>query len=203
MTLTATMNGCANSVTQSNVVCVQDYPIANFDANPSTFTEPTQMVNFNNTTVGATGYVWNFGDGNLSNEEFPEHMFQGTNEGFTITLIASTSMGCMDSTSLTMSANLGAVYYVPNTFTPDGDKFNQVFKPVFSTGVSAEGYEMLIYNRWGELVFESRDEEIGWDGGYGPNSINCQSGTYTWVLNFQVLQSQEDKEIVGHVNLIK
>jgi hypothetical protein len=123
-------------LTGSSVVCVQDYPIAGFEANPSVFTEPNQAVNFNNTTVGATGYVWNFGDGNLSNEEFPQHLFVGTNDGFTIDLIASTSMGCMDSTSLMILANLEATYYVPNSFTPDGDKFNQVFGPIFSTGVS-------------------------------------------------------------------
>ncbi|NDB35814.1 MAG: hypothetical protein EB023_10865 [Flavobacteriia bacterium] len=197
------MNGCANSVTQSNVVCVQNYPIAGFSANPTIFTEPSQIVNFNNTTVGATGYVWNFGDGNLSNEEFPEHMFQGTSEGFTITLIASTSMGCMDSTSLTMSANLGAVYYVPNTFTPDGDKFNQVFKPVFSTGVSAEGYEMLIYNRWGEVMFESHNINVGWDGSYGSEGLDCPSGTYTYKITFLTVSSQEKKILTGHVNLLR
>jgi gliding motility-associated-like protein len=204
ITLTATMNGCANSLTQSSVVCVQDYPVASFEANPSTFTEPSQTVNFNNTSIGATGYVWNFGDGNLSNDEFPQHMFQGTNDGYTITLIASTSMGCMDSTSITIAANLGATYYVPNTFTPDGDKFNQVFLPTFSTGVSSEGYEMVIYNRWGEVMFETHNMQVGWDGSYGLEGLDCPTGTYTYKIAFVLVNGGQERIILtGHVNLLR
>jgi gliding motility-associated-like protein len=204
VTLTATLNGCSFSATQPDFVCVQDYPQASFEANPPSFTESSQVINFNNTSIGATGYVWNFGDGNVSNQEYPEHLFQGTNDGYTITLIASTSMGCMDSTSFTMSANLGAVYYIPNTFTPDGDKYNQTFKPVFSTGISTEQYEMLIFNRWGEIMFESNNIYIGWDGSYGVEGLDCPSGTYTYKIKFTLNGGLQEQVIVtGHVNLLR
>ncbi len=204
VTLTATLNGCSFSATQPDFVCVQDYPQASFEANPPSFSESSQVINFNNTSVGATGYVWNFGDGNVSNQEYPEHLFQGTNDGYTITLIASTSMGCMDSTSFTMSANLGAVYYIPNTFTPDGDKYNQTFKPVFSTGISTEQYEMLIFNRWGEIMFESNNIYIGWDGSYGVEGLDCPSGTYTYKIKFTLNGGLQEQVIVtGHVNLLR
>jgi gliding motility-associated-like protein len=204
VTLTATLNGCSYSVTQPDFICVQDYPQASFEANPPSFTESTQMLNFNNTSIGATGYVWNFGDGNVSNQEYPEHLFQGTNDGYTITLIASTSMGCMDSTSVTISANLGAVYYIPNSFTPDGDKYNQIFKPVASTGISSDGYEMLIFNRWGEIMFESKNINVGWDGSYGTEGLDCPSGTYTYKISFTLIGGLQEKSIVtGHVNLLR
>ena len=204
VTLTATLNGCSYSVTQPDMVCVQDYPQASFEANPPSFTESTQTLNFNNTSVGATGYVWNFGDGNVSNQEYPEHLFQGTNDGYTITLIASTSMGCIDSTSITVSANLGEVYYIPNSFTPDGDKYNQTFKPVVSTGISSDGYEMLIFNRWGEIMFESKNMNIGWDGSYGTEGLDCPSGTYTYKITFTLNGGLQEQSIVtGHVNLLR
>ena len=204
VTLTATLNGCSYSVTQPDFVCVQDYPQANFEANPPSFTESTQVLNFNNSSIGATGYVWNFGDGNVSNQEYPEHLFQGTNNGYTITLIASTSMGCMDSTSITISANLGEVYYIPNSFTPDGDKYNQIFKPVVSTGISSDGYEMLIFNRWGEIMFESKNINVGWDGSYGSEGLDCPSGTYTYKISFTLIGGLQAKSIVtGHVNLLR
>jgi gliding motility-associated-like protein len=204
VTLTATLNGCSYSVTQPDFVCVQDYPQANFEANPPSFTESTQVLNFNNSSIGATGYVWNFGDGNVSNQEYPEHLFQGTNDGYTITLIASTSMGCMDSTSITISANLGEVYYIPNSFTPDGDKYNQIFKPVVSTGISSDGYEMLIFNRWGEIMFESKNINVGWDGSYGSEGLDCPSGTYTYKISFTLIGGLQAKSIVtGHVNLLR
>jgi gliding motility-associated-like protein len=148
--------------------------------------------------------VWNFGDGNVSNQEYPEHLFQGTNDGYTITLIASTSMGCMDSTSITISANLGEVYYIPNSFTPDGDKYNQIFKPVVSTGISSDGYEMLIFNRWGEIMFESKNINVGWDGSYGSEGLDCPSGTYTYKISFTLIGGLQEKSIVtGHVNLLR
>jgi gliding motility-associated-like protein len=148
--------------------------------------------------------VWNFGDGNVSNQEYPEHLFQGTNDGYTITLIASTSMGCMDSTSLFIDANLGAVYYIPNSFTPDGNQFNQTFRPVFTTGISADEYEMLIFNRWGEIMFESKNIYEGWDGSYGVEGLDCPSGTYTYKIVCTPLGVLEQKQIItGHVNLLR
>jgi gliding motility-associated-like protein len=203
VTLTATMNGCPNTTTSANYVCVQNYPQASFSPNPPAFTEASQTINFTNNSLGATGYVWNFGDGSLSNEEYPSHLFQGTNDGFTITLIASTSMGCMDSVSVEMTADIGAVYYVPNTFTPDGDKYNQTFKPTLSTGVSSEGYEMLIFNRWGEIMFESHNLNVGWDGSYGMEGIDCLSGTYTYKITFKLTTAEEKRIVTGHVNLIR
>ena len=203
VTLTATMNGCPNASTMSNYICVQNYPQASFSPNPPAFTEASQTINFTNNTLGATGYVWNFGDGSLSNEEYPSHLFQGTNDGFTITLIASTSMGCMDSVSVEMTADIGAVYYIPNTFTPDGDKYNQTFKPVVSTGVSSEGYEMLIFNRWGEIMFESHNLNVGWDGSYGVDGLDCMAGTYTYKITFKLTTAEDKRIITGHINLIR
>jgi gliding motility-associated-like protein len=96
----------------------------------------------------------------------PIHLYSGTNNGFTVTLIATTSMGCMDSTSMTIGYEETASFYIPNTFTPDGDKFNQTFKPIFSSGIDYQNYTMLIYNRWGELVYSTNNIDAKWDGKY-------------------------------------
>ena len=53
------------------------------------------------------------------------------------------------------------------------------------------------------MVFESHDTNMGWDGSSGQSSINCQIGTYTWVIELEMLQNQEIKKFVGHVNLIR
>ena len=87
--------------------------------------------------------------------------------------------------------------YVPNTFTPDQDEFNQSF---YAYGGNIEEFHMMIFDRWGELIFESYDMNIGWDGTY--NGFNCQDGTYVWKI--QVTDSYDKKEeFVGHVNLIR
>jgi gliding motility-associated-like protein len=109
----------------------------------------------------------------------------------------------MDSVSVEMTADIGAVYYIPNTFTPDGDKYNQTFKPVLSTGVSSEGYEMLIFNRWGEIMFESHNLNVGWDGSYGVDGLDCMAGTYTYKITFKLTTAEDKRIITGHVNLIR
>ncbi len=203
VTLTATLNGCSNSTTSASLICVQNYPVANFYTSPGSFSQNNQTLSFINTSIGASGYIWNFGDGSLSNEENPNHYFQGITSGETITLLASTSMGCMDSISIEIPANLGEIYYIPNTFTPDGDKYNQVFKPVFTAGFSIDGFEMLIYNRWGELLFESHNPYAGWDGSYGIEGLDCPSGTYSYKVNIKLQDKEEMLIIMGHVNLLR
>ena len=97
---------------------------------------------------------------------------------------------------------------MPNTFTPDGDPLNQIFNPVFGMGASLDDYGFYIYNRWGELIFESHDPAIGWDGPYGAGKdFICQDGTYTWKL---ILKATDDvigggrkKVYHGHVNLLR
>ncbi|MCX6191129.1 MAG: gliding motility-associated C-terminal domain-containing protein, partial [Flavobacteriia bacterium] len=203
ITLTATMNGCVNSTTSNGYICVQENPTANFSSSINDFTQPNESVTFINTSIGASGYIWNFGDGSLGNVTNPIHLYSGTNNGFTVTLIAITSMGCMDSTSMTIGYEETASFYIPNTFTPDGDKFNQTFKPIFSSGIDYQNYTMLIFNRWGEIVFETHDVAIGWDGSYGTEGLDAQPGVYTYQITVKIPETDERKIIAGHVNLLR
>jgi gliding motility-associated-like protein len=104
-----------------------------------------------------------------------------------------------------VALNEELIYWVPNTFTPDGDTYNQTFQPVFISGFDIYDYVLYVYDRWGELIFESHDASIGWDGSYGSeNEIDLvQDGTYTWVIEFKVLANDERKRINGHVNVIR
>ncbi|MDX1652570.1 MAG: gliding motility-associated C-terminal domain-containing protein, partial [Brumimicrobium sp.] len=96
------------------------------------------------------------------------------------------------------------IYYVPNTFTPDNDNFNEVFKPIFTSGFDPFDYKLLIFNRWGEIIFESNNAEVGWDGTYGADSEQIvKDGTYVWKIIFKTKINDERKEIVGHVNVLR
>jgi gliding motility-associated-like protein len=203
ITLTASMNGCVNSTTSNGYICVQENPIANFASSVNDFTQPNESVTFTNNSNGASGYIWSFGDGTLGNEMNPIHLYSGTNNGYTVTLIAITSMGCLDSTSMTIGYEETASYYIPNAFTPDGDKFNQTFRPIFSSGIDYQNYTMLIFNRWGEVVFETHNVLIGWDGSYGIEGLDAQPGVYTYQITVKIPETDERKIIAGHVNLLR
>lgn len=93
------------------------------------------------------------------------------------------------------------VYYIPNAFTPDGDDYNQNFTPIFTSGIDIYNFYFVIYNRWGEILFESYDSTKGWNGNYG--EFICQDGIYTWKVEFGIIGTDERVTDVGHVTLIR
>jgi gliding motility-associated-like protein len=195
--------GCTATETNFNVACVYESPVAVAGADPTEVTTLEPLVEFSNNSENASSYAWNFGDGTYGFGFEPIHLFPAEPADYVVSLVAMNEVGCTDTAYVSIHVEENLIYYVPNSFTPNDDEKNQVFLPIISQGFKPGTYLLRIFNRWGELVFESKDPYTGWGGDYGPNHTNCQSGTYTWVLNFQVLQTQENKEIVGHVNLIK
>ena len=116
-------------------------------------------------------------------------------------MIATSEEGCQDTAIVTIGIFEELIYYIPNAFTPDGDKFNQLFQPIFTKGYDPDSFTMAIFNRWGEIIFETSDTKVGWDGTYCGQIV--QDGIYTWLINFKVKSNDERKSITGHVNLIR
>jgi gliding motility-associated-like protein len=203
VSLTTTLNGCSSTTTIANLISVENYPIAAFEPSSEVFTEPNQELYFLNTSVGASTYIWNFGDGASSTEIGPSHVFQVGNEGVDVILYAFSSLGCSDSTSLYIGFDPGLIYYIPNTFSPDADQFNQTFLPIFTSGIDPYNYQLLIYNRWGEVIFESLNPEFGWDGTFGQQGNLCPVGTYTYMITVKLPSVDKRQTITGHINLIR
>ena len=105
--------------------------------------------------------------------------------------------GCYDSTTQVINVLDALIFNVPNSFTPNGDEFNNVFKPVFGSGFSPEDYSLLVYNRWGETVFQSLDLFNGWDGTY--NGTESPSATYYYVI----VKGDAEEGVTGTVNIIR
>jgi gliding motility-associated-like protein len=152
---------------------------------------------------GASSFIWDFGDENTSTFINPSNLYDYTEEGALITLTAISEFGCTGQAQLIIEYEEQEVFYIPNTFTPDGDNFNQMFTPVFYSGFDPFNFEMLIFNRWGEIVFETRNAEIGWDGTYGLNGMKASDGAYTWKITYKNPKTDQRKVIVGHVTLIR
>ena len=153
--------------------------------------------------MNATDYTWSFGDDSQSTSEFsPSHTFPAEESGsYVVELVATSPLGCTDTALVAISVEEQLIYYIPNTFTPDGDDYNQTFRPIFESGYDPYDFTMLIFNRWGELIWESHDDSVGWDGTYGGRVL--QGGVYTWKIEFKTSMSDERKSINGHVNLMK
>lgn len=203
VTLQVTNNfGCTSSLTQDDLICVDPEPIASFNVNPSTLSSFNPQAQFTNTSTGYSSQIWNFGDGSGgSNQNNPAHTYPEEAGQYYVTLVVSNSNGCLDSVTQLVIVENDVIYYIPNTFTPDDDLHNQTFKPIFTAGFDIYQYQMVIFNRWGEIIFESNNAEVGWDGTYGGNL--CQDGVYLWQITYKELGKDKRNEIRGHINLLK
>jgi gliding motility-associated-like protein len=125
-------------------------------------------------------------------------------EGVTIISAIVEANGCYSdpyNTSVNVNVCPQLVYYIPNSFTPDDDEYNPNFGVVFTDGFSPYEFHLEIWNRWGEIIWESFDHNAKWDGTY--NNFPCQSGIYTWKIRFGNEDNDGFNIITGHLNLIR
>lgn len=205
VTLTITSaEGCTSTLTYFDYITVYPKPVAAFSITNHEVDQGTSSATFNNSSLFSTSYEWTFGDGSgISNETNPEHTYPtaGGTE-YTVLLVASNEIGCVDSLEKKVKMEGLTLYYIPNTFTPDGDNFNEQFLPVFTSGIDIYDFHMVIFNRWGEMVFETYDPSFGWNGAYGDTGL-VQDGTYIWQVEFGVTSSDARETHQGHVTVIK
>lgn len=198
----STANGCSGTVTKINYITVTSKPIASFEANPMVATVFDPEVNFYNTSTNANSYEWNFGDGSpYSNDFNTSHTYSDDPSNYIVTLVVSNGDGCSDTVRTAIKVEDVIIFYIPNTFTPDGNSFNDYFSPVFTSGIDPYDFNMQIFNRWGELVFETNNMDIGWDGRNEKGII--KDGTYVWKLEFQETMSDKRHTHVGHISIIR
>ncbi|MGB1103145.1 MAG: lectin-like domain-containing protein [Crocinitomicaceae bacterium] len=197
-----TFDGCDTDSTFEDFICVWELPIADFDFTPDDPDVLDNEVSFENLSVSASTYEWDFGDGSFATDFEPDHSYpQVGNKTYPVELIAITDKGCTDTIVKYISVKDVIQYYIPNAFTPNEDPFNQVFRPVFAESFIPRDYHMAIYNRWGELIWESYDYTAGWDGTYG--NVFVEDGVYIWKIVFRENNSDKKHDDYGHITVLK
>ncbi len=137
-------------------------------------------------TAGYAHYLWSNGD--------TTSYIDVTEEG-TYTVILKTEEGCTDSSTVVMKKILVLDLQVPSAFTPNGDGLNDVFRPVMNTDLLKQ-FSMVIYNKWGQRIFETYDPIEGWQG------KNAAAGVYSWMITYED-QIGNISQAKGSVVLIK
>lgn len=187
---------CIYSDTLMYGVIVYPQPTAGFYYTPPVINILNPLVEFHDTSIGATEVEWYFGDFDYSNEWNPVHTYGDTGYYEVIQTVYN-AYGCSDTAYHSLHVDGNLVVYVPNAFTPDGDHLNPYFN---ISGYGYTRYELLIFNRWGELLKTVTDPADGWDGSY--KGVACQDGVYTWKLNVTDF-NEIPHEFNGHVTLIR
>ncbi|RFC55906.1 T9SS type B sorting domain-containing protein [Brumimicrobium aurantiacum] len=197
-----TDNLCLKTYTESQMICVNPDPIADFKFSPASIFSDNPVVSFTNESQLNANNIWDFSGLGGSNEINPDFTFPFGEEGdYEVTLTVYSPKGCVDSTTQIIPIRDQTIYYVPNAFTPDGDNINNVFKPVMTVGIDPQMYKFEVFNRWGEKVFESNDYEVGWDGTYGGQLV--KDGMYNWKITFTELKTELVITQMGTVTLLK
>jgi len=205
LTLKATSNeGCVTSHSENNYIEIYHNPIANFYFEPDEPSVIENEVEFFNNSFYADMYEWTFGNQGTSTNTNPIFEFSPEPLVHTVTLVAKTIHDCTDTMRIALEIKDKIIFYVPNTFTPDKDNYNEMFQPVFTHGFDPQKYTLYIFNRWGELIFESHDTDKGWNGTYSVDSNKIvKEGTYLWKIIFKETMSDKHHTHTGHVNLLR
>lgn len=176
-------------------------PTASFDANPMLGNAPLD-VTFTNTSDPASTYDWDFGNGQTNSvNNLDDQNTTYTDEGiYTVTLTVSDG-NCTDQATQTIVVQLilPLDYDLPNVFTPNGDGTNDVFT---INAENAESIEVVILNRWGNVVFESTDVNFEWNGQVQNTGADCVDGTYFYKFKIEG-EGDQSAEEHGFVQLVR
>ncbi len=198
--------GCSNSATLPNKIQIFESPRANFDFSPNEdeITIMNPEVNFNNlsTVLGNNTYNWTMASLFNTTLVNPKVVFPEAGE-YPITLTALTVNGCKDQVTKYIVVKNDFGMYLPNTFTPNDDGLNDVFMPVYSSyGLDLSTFTMEIFDRWGELVFTTKDIKVGWTGAKNNSGDILKQEVYVYKVRFRDAEKKVYTR-TGHVNLIK
>jgi len=207
VTLTVvTGNGCSSDNLGSPItITILQSPTAGFTMSSDVLNLPMDALATNNTSTGATSYLWDWGDGNTSTDVSPTYLYDLVGN-FTVMLVAYNTIGCSDTVFRDLET-LTEIQF-PNAFTPtqgegNGGFYdpsnldNNVFFP-YAAGVT--DFKMQIFDRWGELIFETTDIRIGWDGHYRGKVV--QQGVYIWKATATLNDGQRFSNI-GDVTVLR
>lgn len=198
----STSSGCIDSVSQLAAISVIPLPNADFSFTPEELTLTDPEVSFLNQSTFAENYWWNFGDNNYSTEISPTYIYPEISKAYTITLIASDiDSVCSDEYSRTLIVQDEILFFIPNAFTPDGSGKNDLFSPQFISGIDVYNFKLQIFNRWGEIVFESNDPTFAWNGKYAGEPV--QQGVYIWKIDFEESILDKTHTHTGTVNVLR
>ena len=202
MTVTS-IYGCVYIDILEDQVEILGDPIADFDlsVNPTTIFETSVFIQ-DHSSSDVAYWDWDspYSVPSTATGVFTEFEFPiGEVGSYPITLFVETADGCRDSVTVYLSV-IERSFFAPNSFTPDGDEFNQTWKPEIN-GIDPYDFELLIFNRWGELIWENHDPEVGWDGTF--NGKIVQTGAYVWKAVTKDKYTDSRTNYSGTIQLLK
>ncbi len=199
VTLTVTNESrCFNTYKETGYVQAYEIPEADFTLTPEETILEEATISFTNgsTSNDPMTYYWDFGDNNTSDDEDPVHTYTAAGT-YTVTLVTTSANGCENTTEKEVLIHPDFAVYAPNAFTPNDDGLNDVFEV---KGLGIKHFQLQIYSRWGELIYESDNLEEQWDGTFNGNKV--PAGTYVYKINYTSM-IDKDYDLEGTVTVMR
>ncbi len=201
VSLTVTSDsGCVITHSKNNYITVYPNPKAVFTVDPHAAALTNPVISITDLSIGTIIWKWHFGDTSsvFSSANPPPHSYTDTGT-YVITLLASTQYGCKDSTYQSVTIEPEFLFYIPSAFTPNGDLYNNTFS---GRGVFIETYQMMIFDRWGNLIYFTDDINKPWDGTANHGADIAQQDTYIYTIDLTDIKKKKHS-YKGIVTLIK
>jgi gliding motility-associated-like protein len=195
-------NGCTDDTTIANMITVAAVPSAEFTWTPQPPSVIEPEVQFiEQAGPYATSYAWDFAGLGEDTAANPIFVFPAdVGNTYPVQLIVTNYLGCADTALRNVEVIDQFLVFIPNAFTPDGDGINDVLV-VQGRDIATEDFGLMIFDRWGERIFESTDRFDGWDGTYGGSPV--QNGVYAYRLNARSAYTGQPVQLLGHVTLVR
>lgn len=191
--------GCSDQLTRNSYISVTPHPEAGFSAgNSGVITMDNPTIHIKDASAYAETWYYEMGEGTTYKDPQPVHTYPETGE-YLIYQIVSNSLGCSDTASMLITVLPVTNVFIPNTFTPNGNNRNDVWRPSLSY---ITAYDLQVYNRWGELVYRSQDIYQGWNGTHISSGKPVQQDSYVYVIRYTELAGPQ-KELRGFVNVLR
>ncbi len=203
---TMSSSGCINTLVVPDMITVYPVPHASFTATPMVTTVLNPVINFTDLSTGnPIVWSWNFGDPSttIDSASIPDPMYTYSNEYgsmYPVYLAVTNQYGCVDDTTITIVVDPDFTFFIPNAFTPNADGVNDGF---YGQGHGITKYEIWIFDRWGNLIFNTTDINQAWDGSVqGKGGDIAQIDVYVWKVAVTDVFNKKHK-FIGHVSLIR
>lgn len=191
-------SACAADVTTLYTVTIVPDPVADFIFDPAAPTLKNSTITLLNKSTGANHYEWY--ENNTLHGTSTDYTFNNPGIGtFCYTLIAFNTLGCSNTVTkcVKIKDSIASTFFVPNSFTPNGDGLNDVFKV---RGKNINMNLFSIYDRFGQLLFMTDDVTTGWDGSY--KGTPCDLGIYFYLIHYSDAEGNGKIE-KGDITLIR
>ena len=192
--------GCQTDTLFPELITVEPSPTAAFSYSPGTPSNLQPEVQFSDQSIGAISWFWNFNDLKTSFEQNPVFSFPDTGLQ-KIQLIVTHPQGCQDTSVQVIDIIPDVRYFLPNAFTPNSDSVNDFFSGV-GTLIGVQNFHLTIWNRWGELIFETRDPQEAWNGQKNNAGMLAPNGLYVCRVSFSGPRGN-DFLLEGFVSLVR